>query len=239
MTCDHADNVQCSAKDDTDNAVDNNNLIEDDDTDAELYTESPQVNIQPSGAEVSGERIAIIILSLVILILCVLLCWCSRTKIMLYAEPYIAKHAPDSIRRPSTVGLLKACNMSKLGWGWAWQNKMSTTEKQPSAPPMDYPYKPGHLNFVTDNKRAVADLSSQDDKSVCFTPPLGTSITNITLPGAPVPPPRRKRNIAVLQSAETSQTAMPDIQSDIQSNIKADIQSNIQADTQSNIQSDA
>ena len=244
MTCDHADNVQCSAKDDTGNAVDNNNLIEEHDTDAELYTESPQVNIQPSGQELSGERIAIIILSLVILILCVLLCWCSRTKIMLFAEPYIAKHAPDSIRRPSTVGLLKTCNMSKLGWGWAWQNKMSSTEKQPSAPPMDYPYKPGHLDFVTDNKRAVADLPSQDDKSVCFTPPPGTNTNNIsiTLPGAPVPPPRRKRNIAVLQSPETSPTALPDIQSNIQSKIRADTQSNIQSDiksdTQSNTQSD-
>merc|ERR1712025_169474 len=120
-------------------------------------------------------------------------------------------HAPTSLRRPSTVSLIKACNMSKLGW--AWQNKMSSTDKIPTAPPMEYPSKLDTLRFVTTSNIQGVDLKPKDDSN--STTDEKTNVTpSLSLSVAPVPPPRRKRSLQGLQNNETSQSTLPDTQSD-------------------------
>jgi len=187
MTCDHTANVDCTARTATDHTLDNNR-IEEQNMDTHSHNEPSRGNEVSNTSETSSEKIVMIILILVLLILCLSMTWCFRARIRSYAEPYLEKYSMAKMRRPSTIGLLKAYNVTKLGW--SMQNKLSGTNMIPSDPPKEYSGR----ETVAQKEHSIGDLPS--------------------LPGVPVPPPRRKRSSAGSQNVETSQTNLPDTQSD-------------------------
>jgi len=122
----------------------------------------------------NGEKVAIILLVLALLLVLFVLAWCFRTKIREFSEPYIDTWQQKA-RKPSTVGLLAAYKLNKIPWP-----QKAEVATAPAPPPKDY------------RGSAVASLSVPGPAVPPPTPPRdyassGVTRTTISLPysGAP------------------------------------------------------
>ena len=172
MTCDHAVNVNCNARQptDTNSDLDTEDWPTDIDNSVEAGNFEPtfQVTNSVPGSSMSSEKIAIIVLVFILLAVCLAISFCFRERIKEVAGPYLDQLSPDKLKvsSPSTLGLLKPHSFTKYGWP-------SATNK---AAQMRYTVNPGPLSASL----AVREL-----------PPL---------PTAPVAPPRRKRSVVEIQT---------------------------------------
>ena len=164
MTCDHAFNVDCDAKAVTNDVTDVvNNRIDEQNTNSNSYNEFSRGNEVSNDSAMNSEKIVIIILVLLLLVVCLTIAWCFRARIREYAEPYLENFSMDKMRRPSTIGLLKAYNMNKLSW--PMQHKSSNPSIPPSVPPKDYsvrdlPPLPGVPVPPPRRKRSVTEFQN-------------------------------------------------------------------------------
>lgn len=86
----------------------------------------------------SSESIAIIFLVIVLLVILLVLLWCYRAKIRDYAEPYLDNLTIDRMRKPSSVGLLKAYKLNKIKFPSQEKPEVSVASAPPTIPPKDY-----------------------------------------------------------------------------------------------------
>jgi len=168
MTCDHAANVDCNAKQGKDQIKDTAPL-DDNRIEKEGVQSSNEFLEGNNDSEMSSEKIVIIILLLLIIGLCIALSWFFRSKIQAIVEPYIEKYNLEKIRRPSTIGLLKAYNSNKIGWNM--QKKFSKGTIPPTVPPKDYtprdlPALPEEPVPPPRRKRSVAEFPKVDPSPV-------------------------------------------------------------------------
>jgi len=135
-------------------------------------TRRERVELEENG--MNGEKVAIILLVLALLLVLTVLAWCFRTKIREFSEPYIDTWQQKA-RKPSTVGLLAAYKLNKIPWP-----QKADVAPAPAPPPKDY------------RASAVASLSVAGSAVPPPTPPRdyassGVTRTTISLPysGAP------------------------------------------------------
>ena len=177
MTCDHAVNVNCNAReatntDSTSNNVKTEDWLEDVENSVEGESFEPTFQVRdgvPVSDKMSSEKIAIIVLVFILLAVCLAISFCFRERIKEVAGPYLEQLAGDKLKTgsPSTLGLLKPYSFTKPGWPSATNKTAQMRYSAPSAPSM----------------LAVREL-----------PPVPIVTT------VPVPPPRRKKSVVEIQT---------------------------------------
>ena len=176
MTCDHASNVKnCKSKHvptrvrtvtTASNEIDDNSIDD-------LYS-SPQdsqdtfhhgVSIEEG---LSSEKIAIIVLVILLLAVCLLLSWCFRDRIKQLAEPYLGSLGGDKMKPPSALGLLKPNNLAKMPWYTPPDTKTEATNNIPPIPKVqirnynlrDLPPLPGGPVPPPRRKKSVVEIQN-------------------------------------------------------------------------------
>ena len=193
MTCDHAVNVNCNAREATNTDSTSNNVKTEDwleDVDNSVGGESFQPTVQvrdgvPLSDSMSSEKIAIIVLVFILLAVCLAISFCFRERIKEVAQPYLDQLGGDKLssrRSPttSTLGLLRPYTFTKYGWP-SNTNKTAEMRQSTSPSPSSSPSAPSVM--------AVREL-----------PPVPIVVT-----GVPVPPPRRKRSVVEIPSLAGSE----------------------------------
>ena len=210
MTCDHATNVNCfnkvrvskPIKDIVSNHVDHDH---DDDVSDHVYSHVSDDNIIRLSEEegLSSEKIAIIVLVILLLAVCLLLSWCFRERIKVVAEPYLDSLKSDKLKAPAPFGVFKPSSLSRFSWSdmvKTDQNKNVTSVVIPAIPKAQ----------IRTSHHANRDL-----------PPLPTTISIISSPSAvsssdaPVPPPRHRRksissNVSVVEIQHFQRESSPE-----------------------------
>ena len=183
MTCDHAVNVNCNARQPTNTNTNTDNNLDTEDWQGDIVNSvengerlEPTFRVTESeiSTSMSSEKIAIIVLVFILLAVCLAISFCFRERIKEVAGPYLDQLSPDKLKvsSPSTLGLLKPYTFTKPVWP-------SATNK---AAQMRYTVSPG----LSHSSLAVREL-----------PPVPSAPSG---PGAPVPPPRRKKSVVEIQT---------------------------------------
>lgn len=185
MTCDHAKNVNCdknrlvTPRDSLQSVTEDmhHNSVTEDLAPVPVYNNSGGHTDQEG---LSSEKIAIIVLVMLLLAVCLLLSWCFRDRIKEMAEPVLESMRKEKIKPPSGLGLLKPYSMNKLPWYAI--NK--TDQKQPQTTIPSIP----KVQIRNYNLREL--------------PPIPDYDSNPNPSSGPVPPPRRKKSIVEIQNFE-------------------------------------
>ena len=194
MTCDHAVNVNCNARQATDTDTTSNNVKTEDwleDIENSVGGESFEPTFQvrdgvPLSDSLSSEKIAIIVLVFILLAVCLAISFCFRERIKEVARPYLDQLGGDKLKTGSpsslsSLGLLRPYSFRKH----VWTNPASASNKTAgmmkySSPVSLQPSLPPSAPSVL----AVREL-----------PPVP-----ILTSGVPVPPPRRKKSVVEIQT---------------------------------------
>ena len=188
MTCDYPKNVNCNRRlvtprvniqSVTEVADVHHNSVTEDLAPVPVYKSN---NIEQTGG-LSSEKIAIIVLVLLLLAVCLLLSWCFRDRIKEMAEPVIESMRRDKIKPAvsgSGLGLLRPYSMNKLPWYAI--NKTDQKQPQPVIPSIP--------------KVQIRNYNLRD------LPPIPDYDSNPNPTTGPVPPPRRKKSIVEIQNFE-------------------------------------
>ena len=189
MTCDYPKNVNCDRRLVTPRVniqsvtewvdVHHNSVTEED----LAPVHNSNNNKQTEG--MSSEKIAIIVLVLMLLAICLLLAWCFRDRIKEMAEPVIESIRKDKIKPASAsgsgMGLLRPYSVNKLPWYAI--NKAD--QKHPPQPVIPSIPKVQIRNYNLRDLPPIPDYDSNPNPST-----------------GPVPPPRRKKSIVEIQNFE-------------------------------------
>ena len=179
MTCDHAVNVNCNARqatntdtDTTSNNVKTEDWLEDIENSVGGESFEPTFQVRdgvPVSESMSSEKIAIIVLVFILLAVCLAISFCFRERIKEVAQPYLDHLARDKLKpgSPSTLGLPRPYSFTKPSWPSATNKTAQMRYTAPSAPSV----------------LAVREL-----------PPVPIVTT------VPVPPPRRKKSVVEIQT---------------------------------------
>ena len=213
MTCDHAANVQCHNRVLVSSGHGNTALVSNhvpahttDHGEVIPYVDSHDTIVRVSDQfehddeGLSSEKVAIIVLVILLLAVCLLLSWCFRDRIKNMAEPYLDNFKPDTkLKAPAPFGVFKPSNLPRFPWSdvGAKNVNVSTISNAVTIPKAQIRHH-SNRELPAIPKTTITISSSP---SVSSSDP---SWTSSTLSEAPIPPPRNRRksissNVSVIE----------------------------------------